>query len=337
MPGKKDWQIYVKIQAELRCAVFLAIESNNDNELEAEMDESKLDQRFGYSMIYHFLRQNRFLATAAVFEKEIHQKIISLEELKKEDAAKLCLQFLGDSISISNLTLTGNERNMNEIHSTRNGSNETSKTDSNFISFLEENDNKKSDVKAIERQQISNSESRTLKNFTSESELSIDENGTSDKRKKRRNEKITQNGRSFEKSNNDDKAEKDKKGSNSSSELSTISEQPQQQQIPKTFLVSKDQQQPTKYNTSLSSSHPRKLPPIKPLANESAQSTTLPSIPSLNDSSNQTRTVPFSRLLDTILNSPSSNKNETDEEIVEEIILDDLLQSDNNSDATISF
>nr|CTP82052.1 Bm12810 [Brugia malayi] len=293
-----------RIQAELRCAVFLAIESTEDNEPEA--DESKLDQKLGYSIIYHFLRQNRFLATAAVFEKEIHQRIISLEELKKENAATFCFQFFEDSISLSNFNLTGiTKQNIKETYSAGIENNETSNNDSNFILSFKQNNNKKDNIRVIERQQTANSESnRTMKSFLSNNEISTDTKGSSDK----------------------------------SSDLAIISEQQQQQQIPKTssIVISKDQQQPTKYITS-SSSYPRKLPPIKSTTNELAQSTRLPSIPSVNNSSNHTGEVPFSHLLDTILNSPSSNKSETEEDIMEEIIPDDLLQSDNNSSTTISF
>ncbi|VIO96024.1 Uncharacterized protein BM_BM12810 [Brugia malayi] len=333
-----------RIQAELRCAVFLAIESTEDNEPEA--DESKLDQKLGYSIIYHFLRQNRFLATAAVFEKEIHQRIISLEELKKENAATFCFQFFEDSISLSNFNLTGiTKQNIKETYSAGIENNETSNNDSNFILSFKQNNNKKDNIRVIERQQTANSESnRTMKSFLSNNEISTDTKGSSDKsiRNEGSNEKERWNdGATTEKSNydnNSDKGEKYKKGRSLSSDLAIISEQQQQQQIPKTssIVISKDQQQPTKYITS-SSSYPRKLPPIKSTTNELAQSTRLPSIPSVNNSSNHTGEVPFSHLLDTILNSPSSNKSETEEDIMEEIIPDDLLQSDNNSSTTISF
>lgn len=63
-----------KWQAELRSAVFLAIEGNRDA---LEMDPNQFSNRSAFSMVYHFLRQNRFLATAAVFEKEIRQVICS--------------------------------------------------------------------------------------------------------------------------------------------------------------------------------------------------------------------------------------------------------------------
>ncbi|CAG9534921.1 unnamed protein product [Cercopithifilaria johnstoni] len=335
-------KIYIKIQAELRCAVFLAIESNDENE--SIVDKSKLNQTPGYSIIYHFLKQNRFLATAAVFEKEIHQKIISLEELKKDNAAKFCFQFFGDSINLSNFIVTEAEQTKNESHSTRIGINEMNNIDSNFISSSAVNSNGKSDAEIIEKQQINNFESnRALKDLTLESGLSNDQNRGiffSRSRNERRNKKEIQNDRPFETSN-DDKIEKYNKGSSSSSRSSSIIEQHQEQQTPKTSppsTMSKYQQQSTKYFTSPSSTYPRKLPPIKAVLNESASSTKLPSIPSLNNPANRagTGTVPFSRLLDTILNSPSSNKSGTDKDIVEELIADDLLQSD-HSDTTVSF
>lgn len=84
-----------------------------------------------------------------------------MEELKKENAEALCFQFFGDSINLSNFTLTKNERMMNESHSTRNGINEMSKIDSNFIS------SQKSDTEIIEKQQMDNFElNKTLKNLT---------------------------------------------------------------------------------------------------------------------------------------------------------------------------
>ncbi|VBB29214.1 unnamed protein product [Acanthocheilonema viteae] len=330
-----------RIQAELRCAVFLAIESNDDSEL--KVDGSKLDQRLGYSIIYHFLKQNRFLATAAVFEKEIHQQIISLEELKKENVATFCFQFFGDTINLSNFTSTEIKRTMNDLHSTRIGINEMSNIDSNFVSSLGENNSKKNDVETIEKQQIVNFElNRTLKSLTSDNEISNDENEASNRNEGKSGTEI-QDDRSIEKTINNDKVEKyNNENINSSSKSSTIFEHQQLQQTAKRLSSSstnKCQQQSTKYITSLSSTHPRKLPPIIPVSNESAPTTKLPSISSLNKPSNQTGTgtVAFSSLLDTILKSPSSNKSETDEDIVEELIADDLLQSDNNSDATISF
>ncbi|EJW84903.1 hypothetical protein WUBG_04186 [Wuchereria bancrofti] len=333
-----------RIQAELRCAVFLAIESADDNEPEA--DESKLDQKLGYSIIYHFLRQNRFLATAAVFEKEIHQKIISLEELKKENAATFCFQFFGDSISLSNFNLTGlTKQNMKETYSAGIENNGTSNNDSNFNLPFKQNNNKKDNIRVVEKQQMANSESnRTLKSFLSNNEISTDRNGSSNKSIKNEgsNEKEKCNyGGSIEKSNygdnNSDKVGKYTKGRSLSSELAIIPEQQQQTSKTSSTVVSKDQQQSTKYITSLSSSYPRKLPPIKSTTNELAQSTRLLSTPLMNNSSNHTGEVSFSRLLDTMLNSPSSNKSETEEDITEEIIPDDLLQSDNNSSSTISF
>uniref|UniRef100_A0A0R3RPE6 LisH domain-containing protein n=1 Tax=Elaeophora elaphi TaxID=1147741 RepID=A0A0R3RPE6_9BILA len=325
-----------RIQAELRCAIFLAIESNDDNGL--EVDKSRLDQRLGYSIIYHFLRQNRFLATAAVFEKEIHQEIISLEELKKENVATFYFQFFGDSINFSNFILTETERRMNESYSTKIGNNEMNYIDSNLISSLGEN--RKNDVEDIEKQQTVNIKSNgTLKSLMSDSQLSNDQNGGLERSGRRAGKEI-QNGQSLEKSSSDDKAEKYDKGSRSSS-TSTIFEQQQQQQTPSTSssTTSRHQQQSARRTIPLSSTYPRKLPPIKPKSNEALLSTKLPSIPSLNNSSNRpgTETVPFSRMLDTILNSPSSSKSETGEDIAEEFIVDGLLQSDNNSSTTISF
>ncbi|VDO72949.1 unnamed protein product [Onchocerca flexuosa] len=167
--------------AELRCAVFLAIESNENNEL--KVDESKLKRKPGYSMIYHFLRQNRFLATAAVFEKEMHQKIIPLEELKKENATTFCFQFVGDNITLSDSIPTETEQEMKESHSTIIRSSETNDNDSKFMSYLgKNNNNKESNAKTIERQQISHSESNTtLKSASSESEISRDGNETSNR------------------------------------------------------------------------------------------------------------------------------------------------------------
>uniref|UniRef100_A0A2K6VR43 LisH domain-containing protein n=1 Tax=Onchocerca volvulus TaxID=6282 RepID=A0A2K6VR43_ONCVO len=334
-----------RIQAELRCAVFLAIESNENNEL--KVDESKLKQKSGFSMIYHFLRQNRFLATAAVFEKEMHQKIIPLEELKRKTASTFCFQFFGDDITLSDSTsIFETEQKMKEPHSTIIRSSKTNDIDSNFMSYVRENNDRKSDVKTIERQQISNSESNTtLKSASSESEISRDENGTSNSsiRNERRDEKEIQNNRSFEKSTNDE-IQKYNKENSSNLGSSTISEQQQQTSKISSTKISKDQQinfnskdQFPKKITPPSSSYPRKLPPITSTSNESVPSTRLPCIPPLNRPPTQTRTVPFSRMLDTVLNSSSSNKSETDEDIVEEIIPDDLLRSDNNSDASISF
>ncbi|MCP9260406.1 hypothetical protein DINM_003758 [Dirofilaria immitis] len=221
-----------RIQAELRCAVFLAIEDTENKRV--EVDENKLNQKFGYSMIYHFLRQNRFLATAAVFEKEMQQ---------------------------------------------------------NYLSSI---------------------------------------------RNEWKNEGEIRNDRSLRKSINDE-IQKYSKGSSSRSESPKIFEQKQQTSDISSVRISKDQQQSPKHITSLSASYSGKLPPIATPTNQSNPSIKLPSIPSLNSPLTQTKTVAFSRMLDTVLNSSSSNISEIDEDIAEEIILDDMLQSDNNSDATISF
>ncbi|KAM3720675.1 Centrosomal protein [Dirofilaria immitis] len=322
-----------RIQAELRCAVFLAIEDTENKRV--EVDENKLNQKFGYSMIYHFLRQNRFLATAAVFEKEMQQKIISLEELKKENAATFCFQFFGDNITLSDITLTGTEQKMAESSSIRIRRSETNDTESEHS----EKNNGESDLQTIDKQQIVNFESnKTSKSVTSDNEISRNENGilNSSIRNEWKNEGEIRNDRSLRKSINDE-IQKYSKGSSSRSESPKIFEQKQQTSDISSVRISKDQQQSPKHITSLSASYSGKLPPIATPTNQSNPSIKLPSIPSLNSPLTQTKTVAFSRMLDTVLNSSSSNISEIDEDIAEEIILDDMLQSDNNSDATISF
>ncbi|MFH4981876.1 hypothetical protein AB6A40_008585 [Gnathostoma spinigerum] len=70
-----------RIQAELRSAIFLAIEQKEEDIKEDEPcdDEKSIE----YALILHYLRQNRLSATAAVFEKEINrvrlQKLTSFE------------------------------------------------------------------------------------------------------------------------------------------------------------------------------------------------------------------------------------------------------------------
>lgn len=123
----------------------------------------------------------------------------------------------------------------------------------------------------------------------------------------RRNGKEIQTDQSLEKLNNADKVEE-------TNNLKSTKIFERRQQTPKelTSTISKHQQQSTEYISSLSSTHPRKLPPITPVSNESAASTRLPSLPPLSNPSNrpETETVSFSRMLDTILNSPSPRKSE---------------------------
>lgn len=118
------------------------------------------------------------------------------------------------------------------------------------------------------------------------------------------------NDQAFEKlDDSDNKEEQCKKRSNSDLKPFTILE-PETPNTPLTTLFN-DQQQSTEHIKSLPSSYPRKLPPIKPIrTKEPTQPIKLPSISSLN-TPNQTGKVPFSRVLDTVLQSPSSNKTET--------------------------
>uniref|UniRef100_A0A915Q804 LisH domain-containing protein n=1 Tax=Setaria digitata TaxID=48799 RepID=A0A915Q804_9BILA len=316
--------IYSKTQAELRYAIFLALESNENNELEISRNE--LDMRSGYSVIYHFLRQNRFLATAAVFEKEMHQEIISLEELKKDDTTKFYFQLFGDTTITLTKSVKENSipdcRIVNsDSENKREGSgqkvrgwdvseikkNEINDIDSNAASSRERNPNNEE----VEKQRMSQSDSNsTLKSVTSHSEISSSANETP-KRKEKLDGKT-----------DDEKRRKCNERSSRSSR-SPVSEQ-QQQETPKESSI--------KYQIS---SYPRKLPPITSTRNETIASKRLPAIPSLNNASSHTGTTLLQRL-DTILNSPLSDKHETDEDIVEEIIIDELLQS-NNSDDTNSF
>ncbi|VDM37023.1 unnamed protein product [Toxocara canis] len=70
-----------RIQAELRSAIYLAIEENdNDHEIRAASSNKNAIE---YSLIYNFLVHNRLPASAAVFEKEINTKLMSLNELRK--------------------------------------------------------------------------------------------------------------------------------------------------------------------------------------------------------------------------------------------------------------
>lgn len=93
-----------RIQAELRSAVFLAIESDKGDGMRNVKDD--INSKTCYSIIYHFLRQNRFLATATVFEKEIHQNIISFEELKGDANIFPCsFQLIGDCISLTSRSI----------------------------------------------------------------------------------------------------------------------------------------------------------------------------------------------------------------------------------------
>uniref|UniRef100_A0A0N5AK90 LisH domain-containing protein n=1 Tax=Syphacia muris TaxID=451379 RepID=A0A0N5AK90_9BILA len=69
-----------RIQAELRSAIYLAIENENKkNKLKPTVNNCPLE----CAVVYHFLKRNKFLATAAVFEKEVNSELISFEELEE--------------------------------------------------------------------------------------------------------------------------------------------------------------------------------------------------------------------------------------------------------------
>ncbi|VDD91289.1 unnamed protein product [Enterobius vermicularis] len=70
-----------RIQAELRAAIFLAIEDDSQTE---ELNQTARTYPLECALIYHFLRQNKLPASAAVFEKEVNGRLFALDELQEQ-------------------------------------------------------------------------------------------------------------------------------------------------------------------------------------------------------------------------------------------------------------
>ncbi|VDN01801.1 unnamed protein product [Thelazia callipaeda] len=302
-----------RIQAELRYAIFLAIENAEENKSEGNVN---LEQKPEYSIIYHFLRQNRFLATAAVFEKEMQQEIISLEKLREEkDASAYCLKISDDDITLSILN-TQNKNNVVDYqdarHDCMNRNNwkiekpdfDQFNSDVRANSLAHEN---RAGLVGKQKSPVNNESNDTLKN----SDLSAASNVST----KTLTDSIVHN---MEKKNNDNEFETNlslfklmtaggrrkynKESSISSTSIaSSISSQKKETSVPKVPLL----KSPTL------PSHPRKLPPIDITRSETA----LPSRTTLKISQLKQKES-LSSQFDALLDSPSSTKHSINEDMI---------------------